>query len=154
MYAVLRHAVQRILVGAAAGAIDHLRVDAGLHRFEHVAAGQVDGRGQFEVEFGEFGLCGGDQRADHQRHVAAGEVMGLERLRRDALLFVDARLHRHNLAADNHRRIDLAEGHAQQVEDADARPRRDRLNPQAEIAGEDRQHDQRQEQNDHDADDR
>ena len=67
---------------AAAGAVDHLGIDAGLHGLEHVAAGQVDGRGQLEVEVDDLGLVGGDQRADHQRHVAAGQVMGLQGLAR------------------------------------------------------------------------
>ncbi len=52
------------------------------------------------------------------------------------MLVADARLHGHDLAADDHRRVDLAEGHAQQVEDADARPGGDRLDPEAEVAGE------------------
>ena len=40
------------------------------------------------------------------------------------------------------RRIDLAKGHAQQVEDADAGPRGHALDPEAEVAGEDREEDQ------------
>ena len=47
--AVLRHAVERLPAAAAAGAVDHLGIDAGLHGLQHVAAGQVDGRGQLEV---------------------------------------------------------------------------------------------------------
>ena len=135
------------LAGAAAGAVDHLGIDAGLHGLQHVAAGQVDGRGQLEIEIDRLGLLGGDQRADHQRHVAAGQVMGLQRLAGDARLVAEPGLHGHDLAADDHRRIDLAEGHAQQVEDADAGAGRDRLNPEAEVAGEDGEHDQ---QDDHD----
>ena len=123
---------------AAAGrAVDHLGIDAGLHGFEHVAAGQVDGRGQLEVEIDRLGLVGGDDRADHQRHVAAGQVMGFERLAGDAGLVAQAGLHGHDLAADDDRGIDLAKGHAQQVEDADPAPGRHRLDPQAEVAGED-----------------
>ena len=134
---------------AAARAIDHLGIDAGLHGFEHVAAGQVDGRGQLEVEIDRLGLGGGDERADHQRHVAAGQVMGFERLAGDAVLVADARLHRHDLAADDDGRIDLAKGHAQQVEDADARAGRDRLDPEAEVAGEDRQSRSAEDNDDH-----
>ena len=92
-------------------------------------------------------------RANDQRDVAAGEIMGFKGLRGDALLLADARLHRHDLAADDHGRIDLAEGHAQQVEDSDARPGRHRLNPEAEVSGEDHENDQRKEQSDDGADD-
>ena len=81
--------------------------------------------------------------ADHQRNVAAGQVMGLQRLGRDARLLAQARLHRHDLAADDDPGIDLAERHSQQVEDADPRPGRDRLDPEPEVPredGEDHQH--------------
>ena len=59
--AVLGHGVERFAAGAAGRAVDHLGIDAGLHRFEHVAAGQVDGRGQLEIEILELGLVGGDR---------------------------------------------------------------------------------------------
>ena len=51
-------------------------------------------------------------------------------------------LHGHDLAAHDDRGIHLAKGHAQQIEDADARPGRDALDRRAEIAGEDRQENQ------------
>ena len=44
--------------------------------------------------------------------------------------------------------VDLAEGHAQQVEDADAGAGGLRLDPEAEVAGEDRQKDDADEQAD------
>ena len=75
--AVLRDAVERFAAEAARGAVDDLGVDARLHGLEHVAAGQVDGGRQLEIEI-ELRLAGGNQRADHQRHVAAGQVMGLQ----------------------------------------------------------------------------
>ena len=81
--AVLGDGVER--AAAAAGAVDHLGIDAGLHRFEHVAAGQVDGGRLAEREADDLGLVGGDQRANHQRHVAAGQVVGLQGLAGDAL---------------------------------------------------------------------
>ncbi len=109
--------------------------------------------GQLEVQIDQFGLGGGDQGADDQRDVAAGEIMRFEGPRGDAVLIADARLHRHDLAADDHRGAHLAEGHAQQVEDADARPRGDRLDPQAEVAGEHGQHDHQEEEPDHAAKD-
>ncbi len=92
--------------GAAAGrAVDHLGIDAGLHGLEHVAAGQVDGRGPLEVEVDDLGLVGGDHRANHQRHVAAGQVVGLQGLAGDAgLVLAEPGLHGHDLAADDDRR--------------------------------------------------
>ena len=63
------------------GAVDHLGIDARLHGFEHVAAGQIDRRGHAEVEFDIFGFSRGDDGTDHQRHVAAGQIMGFERRR-------------------------------------------------------------------------
>ena len=59
------------------GAIDHLRINAGLHGVEHVAAGQIDGRGAIEIEI-DVGPMGGDDGLDHVGHVAAGQVMGLQ----------------------------------------------------------------------------
>ena len=40
--AVLGDRFERVLAGTAGRAIDHLRINARLHGFEHVAAGQVD----------------------------------------------------------------------------------------------------------------
>ena len=57
-------------------------------------------------------------------------------------------LHGHDLAARDHRRIHLAKRHPQQVEKADAGAGRDRLNPQAEVAGEDGKERQRDNQHD------
>ena len=112
--AVLGHGVERFcLPEPRARAVDHFGIDARLHGFEHVAAGQVDGRGQLEIEVDRLGLVGGDDRADHQRHVAAGQVVGFERLAGDAGRFAQAGLHGHDLAAHDHLGIDLAEGHAQ-----------------------------------------
>ena len=65
------------------GAIDHFGIHARLHGVQHVAAGQVDGRRAIEVEI-DVGPVRGDDRPDHARHVAAGQVMGLEPLRGDA----------------------------------------------------------------------
>ena len=44
------------------GAVDHFGIDAGLHGFEHVAAGQVDGGGAVEVQV-DVGPMRGDDRA-------------------------------------------------------------------------------------------
>ncbi len=122
------------------GAVDDLRIDAGLHGLEHVAAGQVDGRGLLEGQV-ELGLVGGDDRLDHQGHVAAGQVVGFEALAGDPFGVAQSGLHGHDLRADDHLRVDLAERHPQEVEDPDPRPGRLRLDPEAEVANEDRQRD-------------
>ena len=133
-------------------AVDHPRIDARLHGFQNVAPGQVDRRRPLEVEVDDLRLAGGDHRANHQRHVAAGQIVGFERLGRDALAVVQAGLHRHDLAARDHRRVHLAKRHPQQVEDADPRAGRDRLNPQPEVAGEDREQRQPNDHHDHQRD--
>ena len=76
--AVFGHGVERFAAGAARRAIDHLGIDARLHGFEHVAAGQVDGRRQFKVEVDRLGLLRGDDRPNHQRHIAACQVMSFQ----------------------------------------------------------------------------
>ena len=59
--AVLGHGVERLPRPAAGRAIDHFGIDAGLHGFEHIAAGQVDGGGFTVRKSNNFGLVGGDQ---------------------------------------------------------------------------------------------
>ena len=102
------------------GAVDHLRIDAGLHGVEHVAAGQVDGRGPVEIQV-DVGAMGGNNRLDHVRHAAAGQIVGLEPPGADAGLFfrADARLHRHDLAQNNDVLIDVSKAHADQAQQAD-----------------------------------
>ena len=151
LHAVLRHAVERIPAQVPRGTVDDLGIDAGLHGFQHVAAGQVDGGCQLEVEF-ELGLPRGDQRTDHQRHVAARQVVRLKALRGHPVAIADAGLHGHDLAANDHPGTDFAKGHAHQVQNADPRPRGHRLDPEAEVVGEDRQNNQA-EQKDQDRND-
>ena len=139
--AVLGHGVERLAARARVGAVDHLRIDARLHGLEHVAAGQVDGRGPLEVESRiVLALLAAIIARITQRHVAAGQVVGLERLAGDAGLFASspactAMILLRTMTFGIH----LAERHAHQIEDADAGAGRDRLNPEPEVAGEDRQ---------------
>ena len=120
----------------------HARLDG----FENVAAGEVDRGGPFEIEVDDLRFAGGDHRANDERHVAAGQVVGFEAFGGEAFAFVDAGLHGHDLAAGDDGGIHLAEGHAEQVEDADAGAGGDRLNPEAEVAGEDREERERDDQ--------
>ncbi len=49
--AILGDRAQGVLAtGGRIGAIDHFRIDAGLHGVEHVAAGKIDCRGAIEVQ--------------------------------------------------------------------------------------------------------
>ena len=66
--------------------------------------------------------------------------MGLQALRCHALALVDAGLHCHDLAAHDDIRIDLAEGHAQEVQNAYARSGHPGLHPPAKKAGENNQY--------------
>ena len=63
------------------GAVDDLRIDAGLDGVEDVAAGQVDGGGRLPRQV-DAGLVGGDDRRGRLRHVAAGQVVRLQVLGR------------------------------------------------------------------------
>ena len=137
---VLGHAVERFSAAAADGTVDHLGIDAGLDGFEHVSSGQVDGGRQLEVEV-QLGLVCSHQGTHHQGDVSAGQVVGFQVLGGEAII-AQPGLHRHDLAADNDRRADLADGHEDQVEHADSGPREFGLEPKPEIPGEDRQDDQ------------
>ena len=78
--AVLGDGVERRPLAVLRRAIDHARINARLHGFQNISPGQVDRRGPLEVQVDDLRLAGGDHRANHQRHVAAGQVMGFERL--------------------------------------------------------------------------
>ena len=118
------------------GAIDDFRINAGANRFEHVAARQVDRLGRLPVEI-DVGAMGGDERTDDVRHVAAGQVMRLERSRRDRVSPRETGLNGHDLAADDHGRIHLADRHHHQLPDVDVGPGEDALDPEVEVAGQD-----------------
>ena len=90
------HGIERLAAGITCRTINHLWIDAGLHGFQHVTPGQIDGRGQLEIEIDRLGLIGGDDGANHQRHIAAGQIVRLERFARDAGRFAQPRLHRHD----------------------------------------------------------
>ena len=129
------------------GAVDDFRIDAGADRFEHVAPRQVDRLGRLPVEI-DVGPMGGDQRPDDVRHVSAGQVMGLERPRRDRIDPRQTGLHGHDLAADDDGRIHLADRHHHQLPDVDVGPGEDALNPEVEVAGQDCQEDDRADDDD------
>jgi hypothetical protein len=79
--------------------------------------------------------------------------VGLQGPRGNRFRGVQAGLHGHDLAADDHRRADLAEGHAQEVEDADPGAGSLGLDPEAEIARKDRQENQTEDDADTNDDD-
>ena len=77
--AVFGHAVDGDFAGGGVRAVDDLRVDGGLHCFEHGLAGafgrEVDGAGAVEVE-AEAGLFRRNERQHHHFNVASGQIMG------------------------------------------------------------------------------
>ncbi len=85
--------------------------------------------------------------------MTAGHVMGFQSLRRDARLFSQTRLHRHDLAANDHPRIDLPKCHCQQVEDANPGAAGHRLHPQPQVAAEHGHHEQPKDDNEQKRDD-
>ncbi len=115
-------------------AIDNLRVDARLDGFEHVAAGQID-RGRLLEGQVELSLMCRDQCLDHQRNLAAGEVMGFQAAGGHPLGLPQTCLYGHHFAANDHAGIDLAKSHPQQVENADPGASKHRLQPESKIPG-------------------
>ena len=73
------------------GHVDHFRIDAGAHRFEHGFArafgGEIDRAGAVEIER-DAGFVRRDQGENDLVDIAAREIMRFERIARD----VDARL--------------------------------------------------------------
>ena len=137
----LKRAAARFL---GVGAVDHFGIDAGAHGVEHVAAGQVDRRGPVEVEI-DVGPMRGDERVDHARHVAAGQVVGFEPARGDAGVRIgaDARLHRHDLGLDDRAGVDLPQAHADQAQHAHMGIGHEGLQPELAVAeGHEGEHEQ------------
>ena len=118
--AVFGHRIERLAATVLAGAIDHLGIDARLHRLADISAGQIDGGGQLEIEFLDLRLVGGDEGLHHQRHAAAGEIVGLQRLPGDAGGIAQPCLHGHDLAAHDDGGVHLLEAHRDQIKQSDA----------------------------------
>ena len=112
--------------GGHGGRVDDLGVDGGLHGLQHVAAGEVDGRGGLEVEV-HVGLVGADEGVDHGGHMAAGQVVGLEVV----LLDLQAGLGGRNHVVDNHRGRHFAEAHEDELHKVDVHAGDDGLEPDA-----------------------
>ena len=56
---------------------NHLRVHGHLHGFQHVTAGEVDGRGFLKVQL-DVSLVGGNEGLDYAEHVTAAKVVGFQ----------------------------------------------------------------------------
>ena len=65
-----------------------------MHGIEHVAAGQVDGGGAVEIQI-DIGPLGGNDGANHARHIAAGQIVRFQAARGDSRVRIgaDAGLH-------------------------------------------------------------
>ena len=111
MDAILGDGVERHPLAGLRRAVDNAGVNAGLDRFENVTTGQIDCRGSTEGKLDDLRLAGGDHGADHQRHVAAGHVVGFQGPGGEFLVVVEARLDRHDFGARDDGGVHLAEPH-------------------------------------------
>jgi hypothetical protein len=128
-------------------AVDDARVDAGLHRLEHVAAGEVDAGRRLEREL-DAGAVGRDQRAHDVQDIAAREVVRLQVARLDG----DAGLDRGDLRLRDRLGAHLAQRHHQQLEESDVRVGREAAHEEPDVLEQDDEQDQAQDRG-HDEDD-
>lgn len=101
--------------------LDDLGIDAHLHRFQHVAACQVDGGGLFEGQV-NLGAVGRNESVHHIIHVAAGQVMGFQ------LVHVqqEARFGAFDQGQHNHPGLHPPNTHAHKVKKGNIHPCRQR----------------------------
>ena len=108
------------------GRFNDLGVDAHLHGFQYVAAGQIDGAGPFKGQ-GHRSPVRRNEGVDDAVYVAAGQIMGFQLVGID----VEARFIRLDQRQDNLRRHDAAQAHADEIDDADGHAGSHGRNPQA-----------------------
>ena len=123
--AVAGHAVDGGLAAFATGHINDLGIDRGLHRIQHIAAGQINGAGGIERQR-NGGLRGIDHRPHHADDVTLGHVMGLKFIGGD----FDAGLFGGDARRDDDARIHLAKTHHEELEEIDGRATDQSLKPQ------------------------
>ena len=125
---------------AAAGVrdVDDFGIDARAHGFEHGLAGafgrEVDGAGAVEVER-DAGFVRGDEGEDDLVHVAAGEVVRLERIGRH----IEAGFHRGDAAIDDEAHRHAAQAHGDHFYEADRGVRDPGAEPNIKIFAKQRQ---------------
>ncbi|GIW71486.1 MAG: hypothetical protein KatS3mg102_1028 [Planctomycetota bacterium] len=116
--------------------------DLGLHRtsdrVQHVAPGQVDRARALVAEL-DVRLGCGDQRLADPQHVAARQVVGLQRIGLDG----EPRLGRHDAGVHDDLGIDPPQPHADQAQELDPAARQQRPEPQRAIGEERQRHHQR-----------
>ena len=119
--AVFGNAVDAGAAHGGVGAVDDLRVDAGLNGFQDGLAGalggEVDGARPVEIE-DDPGAVGHDEGQDHLGDVAAGLIMELQRFEVD----VHACFDRHDPCVDHERDGDALQAHPDHIQEADVRP--------------------------------
>ena len=105
-------------------------MDAGLHRVEHVAAGQIDGRRPIKIQI-DVGPLSGNNRLNDIHDVATCQKVGFQPLGGNAIARGDVQtgLGSHDLGIDDDRRSHLSEVHADQAGHADFGSRREGLDP-------------------------
>ena len=104
--------------GGDAGRLDHLGDHRHLHRLQHVAPGQVDGRGPLEGH-GMLALSAEIRAFTTSHHVAAGQVVRLQVVDGD----VQPGLHRADPRRDHRAGRHAAQAHADEREEPHVRPR-------------------------------
>ena len=104
--------------------VDDLRIHRHLHRLEHIAAREVDGRGHLEVEH-DVGFLSRDECMDHVRNVASRKIMGLQFVGIEVQAGFRALDHRR----DDHRRRHLAPAHQYELQQTEPHARHERREP-------------------------
>jgi len=105
--------------GQSITTVDHFGINARLHGFQDVSTGQVDRGSRIPVEI-DLSSMSRDQSSHDDRYFAAGQIVSLHGFGRDCS---EPRLDGHNLAVDDHVRIDLPQRHENQLEGAHLSPR-------------------------------
>ena len=149
--AVLRHAIDSRASHRDIRTIDHFRIDACAHRFEHGFArafrGQVDRAGTVEIERNAC-LVRSDQGENDMIDVAARQIMRFERIARN----VDACFDRRDAVIDDHSDWHFAQPHADHFAETHRSIRDPGPNPEAEEIEKDDAKNEREEGEDCDAD--
>ena len=135
--AVNGHAIHGSTALARIGAVNHLGLHAGLHGFQHVAAGQVNGAGAVKGQ-GDIGLVRCNQRGHHAEHVAARKKV---RFQTGSGGFQSG-LDRHDAGIDDGVGAHFAQAHGNERQEGHMRARHRRLDVQPAVLKDENQKDE------------
>ena len=149
--AVLSNAVNCSAAHVWGRGVDHFRIDARAHRFEHGLAGsfsrQIDGAGPIEIERNP-GFIRRDQCQNHVTDVAACQIMRFERIAPN----IQTGFHRRDTIVDNQSDRHFAQAHADHFSNADGRVCDPSSEPRHEIFGDNDYNHKREDREDCEAD--